>query len=166
MANNAKSHANTLRVRRALGSMDTEEYIAKLFVDAGWHEGRQVEGQNQTLSASSAAHKNAASVLAEFGGLNVGEVGPGRELSASDISFRTEAFDFGNEFHNYWQSLDVSLYAFASAHHDHMLLLVDDQNNFYIFTDPGEQLYKVGSFEETMKRVLLGINYGTALEKA
>ncbi len=146
--------------------MDTEEYITKLFVDAGWHEGRQVEGINQASNSSSTAHKNAAAVLAEFGGLDVGEVGPGRELSASDISFRTQAFDFGNEFHNYWQSLEVSLFAFASAHHDHMLLLVDDENSFYIFTDPDEQLYKVGSFEETMKRVLLGINYGAALEKA
>ena len=146
--------------------MDTEEYITKLFVDAGWHEGRQVETKSLTLSSSSSAYKNAIAVLAEFGDLDVGQVGPGRELSASDISFRTEPFDFGSEFHNYWQSLDVALFAFASAHHDHMLLLVDDQNNFYIFTDPDEQLYKVGSFEETMKRVLLGINYGATLEKA
>ncbi|QTL34998.1 SUKH-3 domain-containing protein [Pseudoalteromonas viridis] len=146
--------------------MDTEEYITKLFVDAGWHEGRKIEGKNQASNSSSAAHKNAVAVLAEFGGLDVGEVGSGRDLSASDISFRTEAFDFGNEFHNYWQNLDMSLFAFASAHHDHMLLLVDDENNFYIFTDPDEQLYKVGSFKETMKRVLLGINYGAALEKA
>ncbi|KZN39334.1 hypothetical protein N480_00465 [Pseudoalteromonas luteoviolacea S2607] len=47
-----------------------------------------------------------------------------------------------------------------------MLLLVDDNNVFYIFTDPDEQLYCIGSFEETLKKVLLGINYGVALEKA
>lgn len=146
--------------------MDTEEYITKLFVDAGWYEGRQIEGKDRALNSSSAAHKNAIAVLAEFAGLEVGDVGPGRELSASDISFRSEAFDFGSEFHNYWQSLDVSLFAFASAHRDHMLLLVDDANNFYIFTDPDEKLYKIGSFDETIQRVLLGINYGAALEKA
>jgi hypothetical protein len=146
--------------------MDTAQYINKLFVDAGWHEGRQFRVKTQELSSSNSAYKNSVAVLSEFGGLNVGEVGAGRELSASDISFRTNALDFGSEFHNYWAGLNVSLFAFASAHHDHMLLLVDDDNEFYIFTDPDEQLYKIGSFKETMKRVLLGINYGVALEKA
>ena len=94
------------------------------------------------------------------------EVGPGRELSASDISFNNEAFDFGTEFHNYWSYLNTSLFAFASAHHDHMWLLVDDDNSFYIFTEPDEQLYKIGSLDETFKRVLLGINYGAPLDKA
>ena len=146
--------------------MNTEQYINKLFVDAGWHEGRQFRVKMQTLNSSNSANKNSVAVLTEFGGLNVGEVGVGRGVSASDISFRVEALDFGSEFHNYWTGLNISLFAFASAHHDHMLLLVDDDNEFYIFTDPDEQLYKIGSFEETMKRVLLGISYGVALEKA
>lgn len=146
--------------------MNTDQYIKKLFVDAGWHEGRKFKTKKKILSTFNAAYKNAVVVLAEFGDLNVGEVGAGRELSASDISFRTEALDFGSEFHNYWVSLNTSLFAFASAHHDHMLLLVDDNNDFYIFTDPDEQLYKIGSFEETVKRVLLGINYGASLEQA
>lgn len=146
--------------------MNTEQYINKLFVEAGWHEGRQLQVKMQTLNASKPAYKNSVAVLTEFGGLNVGEVGAGRELSAIDISFRVEALDFGSEFHNHWADLNISLFAFASAHHDHMLLLVDDDNEFYIFTDPDEQLYKIGSFEEIMKRVLLGISYGVALEKA
>ncbi len=146
--------------------MNTEQYINKLFIDAGWHEGRKFRVKPQELNLSNSAYKNSVVVLMEFGGLNVGEVGVGRDLSASDISFRTEAFDFGGEFHNSWTGLNISLFAFASAHHDHMLLLVDDDNEFYIFTDPDEQLYKIGSFKETIKRVLLGINYGVALEKA
>ena len=44
--------------------------------------------------------------------------------------------------------------------------MVDDNNIFYIFTDPDEQLYKVGSFNETVRRVLLGIDYGRPLERA
>ncbi|USD22772.1 SUKH-3 domain-containing protein [Microbulbifer variabilis] len=146
--------------------MDTDEYINKLLVKAGWFEGRSFKVKKQILNSFNSAYKNAVSVLAEFGGLQVGEVGAGRELSASDISFRNEALDFGAEFHNYWVNLNVSLFAFASAHHDHMLLLVDDNKDFYIFTDPDEQLYKVGTFKETIMRVLLGINYGVPLEKA
>lgn len=146
--------------------MNTEEYINKLFLDAGWFEDRKIKIKLPLFGSINAAHKNANIVLAQFGGLEVGEVGAGRELSASNISFRSEAFDFGGEFHNYWSNLNTSLYSFASAHHDHMLLLVDENNVFYIFTDPDEQLYKIGTLEETIKRVLLGINYGVALEKA
>jgi hypothetical protein len=145
--------------------MDAEQYLEKLFTDAGWFEGRKFQVKKKFLKSFEAAYNNAVVVLSEYGGLNVGEVGSGREQSASDICFRTEAFDFSNEFHNHWLDLDSSLFAFASAHHDHMLLLVDDSNEFYIFTDPDGQLYKVGSFGETVKRVLLGINYGVALEK-
>jgi len=146
--------------------MNSEQYIEKLFTDAGWHQGRKIKVKKQVLNSLKSAYKNAVSVISECGGLNVGEVGAGRELSASDICFRTETFDFGSEFNNYWENLNTSLFAFASAHHDHMLLLVDDNNDFYIFTDPDEQLYKVGSFDETVKRVLLGLNYGVALGKA
>jgi len=146
--------------------MDTDQYIKKLFTNAGWHEGRQIKIKTKIFKSLNSAYKNAIDVLSEYGGLSVGEVGAGRELSASDICFKTETFDFGSEFHNYWASLDVSLFAVASAHRDHMLLLVDEGNSFYIFTDPDENLYKIGSFEETVKRVLLGINYGAAIEKA
>jgi hypothetical protein len=146
--------------------MNSEQYIEKLFTDAGWHKGRKVNVKKRVLNSFKSAYINAVAVISEFGGLNVGEVGAGRELSASDICFRSEAFDFGSEIHNYWENLNTSLFAFASAHHDHILLLVEDNNDFYIFTDPDEQLYKVGSFDETIKRVLLGLNYGVALEKA
>ena len=146
--------------------MNSEEYINKLFLDAGWHKGRKIKIRKPLFGVKNVAHQNANTILAQFGGLEVGEVGAGREVSASDISFRSEAFDFGSEFNNYWSNLNKSLFAFASAHHDHMLLLVDDDNIFYIFTDPDEQLYKIGGFNETVKRVLLGISYGEPLEKA
>ena len=146
--------------------MDTKQYINKLFTDAGWYEGRKFKVKTLASNSSSAAYKNAVNLLTEFGGLNVGEVGPGREQSASDICFKADALDFRSELHNYWEILNTSLFTVASAHHDHMLLLVDDSNDFYIFTDPDEQLYLVGSFEETVKRVLLGLNYGMPIEKA
>lgn len=146
--------------------MNSEEYINKLFLDAGWHKGRKVKIKKPLFGFKNVAHQNANVILTEFGGLEVGEVGAGREISASDISFRYEAFDFRSEFYDYSSNLNKTLYAFASAHRDHILLLVDDDNIFYIFTDPDEKLYKIGSFNETVKRVLLGISYGEPLEKA
>ena len=145
--------------------MNTDKYITELFIKAGWHEGRKFNVETLSSGSISAAYGNAVSVLREYGGLNVGEVGTGREMSASDIAFRSGVLDFGREFHNYWGDQKLSLFAFASAHHDHMLLMVDANNEFYVFTDPDEQLYKIGSFDETVKRVLLGISYGVALEK-
>ena len=144
--------------------MNTEQYLSKLFSDAGWHEDRIFDVRGTT--PSNAAHMHAIDVLSKYGGLAVGEVGPGRDLSASDISFKTEPFDFSSEFHNHWKSLKVSLYAFASAHHDHMLLLVDEQGEFYIFTDPDEQLYQIGCLKDMLAKVLLGTSYGAPLEKA
>ncbi len=146
--------------------MDTDQYINKLFLDAGWHPGREFRVKTKISYSFNTAYTNAVKVLSEYGGLKVGEAGPGRELSASDIRFNTETFDFGSEFHNYWVNLNTQLFAVASAHRDHMLLLVDNSNNFYIFTEPDEQLYFIGGFKETVERVLLGINYGVPLEKA
>ena len=97
-----------------------------MFTNAGWHEGRQIKVKTKLFKSLNSAYKNAIDVLSEFGGLSFGEVGAGRELSASDICFKTETFDFSSEFHNYWANLNVSLFAVASAHRDHILLLVDE----------------------------------------
>ena len=144
--------------------MDTEQYIQKLFEDSGWYEGRNVKVQTNVLDLFKPAYKNAIRVLKEYGGLTVGEVAPGRDFSASEICFYSKTFDLGKEFDKYWTNIN-SLFSVASAHRDHMQIVVDEFNNFYIFTDPDEQLYFGGSFQDTVNKVLLGINYGNALSK-
>ncbi len=146
--------------------MDTEKYISKLFETAGLFDERSVSVKKNMTDLFNPAYKNSVKLLKEYGGLKVGEVGPGRDLSASDVCFDTKTYDFGKEYHNYWNGINKSMFTVASAHRDHMLILVDEQDIFYIFTDPDEQLYRGGSFEETMKKVLLGLNYGRSIEKA
>lgn len=145
--------------------MDSDQYIDSLFQKAGWFSGRDIKIAQSENDLKSIAFSNAIKIIREFGGLSVGEVGAGRDLSASDICFRTETFSFSTEFNHQWPSLKRELFAYATAHHDHMMLLVDENNDTYIFTDPNEELYFGGTFQETTKKVLLGINYGVAIEK-
>jgi hypothetical protein len=145
--------------------MDTEQYIQKLFDDSGWYKGRSTKVQNNVLDLFKPAYKNALKIIKEYGGLTVGEVGPGRDLSASEICFYSKTFDLGKEFNHYWSGNISSLFSVASAHRDHMQIVVDENNNFYIFTDPDEKLYFGGSFQYTVNKVLLGLNYGNAVDK-
>ncbi|TDF42258.1 hypothetical protein EYS14_05370 [Alteromonadaceae bacterium M269] len=93
--------------------MNTEEYINKLFLESGWYEGREVKIKKSLTEGRNAAHENANAILAQYGGLKVGKVGVGRELSASDILFKYEAIDFGSKFRNWWPSLSTSLFCFC-----------------------------------------------------
>lgn len=145
--------------------MNPDQNIRSLFEKAGWFVGRSVNGSNPLSGAESGACSNAMKIINEYGDLLVGEVGPGRDMSASDIHFRQDTFSFSSEFHDHWPALNRELFAFATAHHDHMVLLVDEKNDTYIFTDPDEELYFGGEFREMIKKVLLGISYGTPIKK-
>ena len=144
--------------------MDTEEYLNKLFVDAGWHEGRVV-----TLSGlkelDCPAHSYAVKLLSEYGNLSVGEVGSGRECAASDIRFFDRPRYEANELSSLWKAELGVLVGVASAHRDHIMLFVGSDGNFYIFTDPDEKLYFGGSFKEVTSKLLLGLNYGTPIRQ-
>ncbi|MFK3865784.1 SUKH-3 domain-containing protein [Pseudoalteromonas rhizosphaerae] len=145
--------------------MNTEEYLDKLFFDAGWYEGRYIE-LDELRDSDTESHLAAVKILKEYGGLSVGETGPGRECAASDIEFykrlRYEADGLCKE----WGAKIGKLVAIANAHHQHIIVLVDSQSNLYIYTDPNEQLYYGGSFYEATAKLLLGLDYGCAIEKA
>ena len=145
--------------------MKTEEYLNTLFLEAGWHKGRNIilEG---ILDVDCDAHSAAVQVLKEFGSLSVGQTGSGRECAASDIGFyprpRYEAEGICQE----WEAKVGKLVAIASAHNQHMLILINSEGFLYIFTSADEQLYFGGSFQETVAKLLLGLSYGPVIEKA
>nr|WP_086938583.1 SUKH-3 domain-containing protein [Thaumasiovibrio occultus] len=149
--------------------MDSKAYIEKRLLEAGWYPTRRgaatcAHSEEQRLMETTPALAQALAIAAEYGGLEVGEVGAGREISASDICFLTQVFNFTADMELNWQGVVPPLYCFATAHHQHLCLLVDNAGDFYIFTDPDERLYKVESFDDLLRKVLLGIRYGDGLE--
>jgi hypothetical protein len=134
--------------------------IEPLFLRAGW----QVPAQPRATQGVRSAEGHAAAVMAEFGGLRVGAVGAGRDLAASDVHFYAEPHQEETSLVERWLSQLGSLAAVASAHHDHMIVLVDADGRFYAFTDPNDRLYLVGhAFGEAMERLLLGFEYGAPI---
>ena len=47
--------------------MNSEQYIEKLFTDAGWHKGREIKVKKRILNSFKSAYKYAVAVIAEFG---------------------------------------------------------------------------------------------------
>ena len=103
--------------------MDTSKQVRDLFRNAGWYENRKVKVENPSRNLKS-AHRNAIAVLEQYGGLKVGEVKAGRELSAGDISFMTNPYKFNQSYNKQWPNLNTTFFVFASAHNEHMLLMV------------------------------------------
>lgn len=134
--------------------------IMNKFIEAGWFVDRQVPVFGNKQQHVELAH----SILAKYGGLHVGQVGPGKDCAASDINFLS-SLDTGKEVVvKQWISRLGRMTAVADACNDHMILFVADDDRYFIFTDPDGKLYFGGiSFAETMERVLHGLHYGPAI---
>ncbi|MBL8507562.1 SUKH-3 domain-containing protein [Chitinimonas sp. JJ19] len=136
--------------------------IVPLFLRAGW----QPPAQPRETPSAESAEAYAATVIAEFGGLQVGATGAGRDLAASDVSFYCEPQQDVASLVEQWSSQVGNLAAVASAHHDHMVVFVDANGRFYAFTDPDDRLYLIGrSLGEAMERLLLGFGYGAPIPR-
>ena len=137
--------------------------IELLFLAAGWN------GNRPTLSGESnaaTADDIASLILANFSGLKVGECAPGTELAASDVCFyRAPRPDVSDALESWSQSVG-KVAAFATAHHDHMILFVNFNGHYFVYTDPDDRLYAAGGdFGELMRRVLWGYEYGLEVAK-
>ena len=141
---------------------DIPASVRQLFIKAGWRFSPQ--GHSPTLDANTSSQDVAARVLAEFSGLRVGAVGPGKDLAASDICFYSQPRPEVSVITHPWLSKVGNLSAVGTAHNDHIIVLVGASGEWYAFTDPDEQLYLLGrDMGEAMERILLGINYGTPI---
>jgi hypothetical protein len=134
--------------------------IEPLFLRAGWQPGRDRHVQTP---ANAGPEMLATCIIEEFGGLSVGESGPGTEQAASDVHFyshlrRSEV----SEVVAPWSDRVGEVAAFATAHCDHMILLIGSGSRFYVFTDVDERLYDAGTdFGNLMYRLLFGYRIGS-----
>lgn len=137
--------------------------IEPLFLAAGWNSDRS------TLSAktnAATAEDVASLILANFEGLKVGECAPGTELAASDICFYQALRPDVSDVLDSWSQSVGNVAAFATAHHDHMILFVNFSGHYFVYTDPDDRLYAAeGDFGELMRRVLWGYKYGAEVAK-
>lgn len=87
-------------------------------------------------------------------------------MASSDVRFYESLRpEFGDLFQA-WAEQIGEVVAFASAHHDHMILSVGTNGTFYVFTDPDGQLYRgPQNFGELMLRLLWGHSCGPAISK-
>lgn len=139
------------------------ELIEPLFVRAGWQPRR---GEEMGSTSNRIPQVLAARIVAEFGGLSVGKTGPGTELAASDVHFYTRLRPEVSEVVAPWSSRIGEAAAFATAHHDHIILLVGSGGRFYAFTDVDERLYDAGDdFWRLMHRLLFGFSVGTEVRR-
>jgi hypothetical protein len=136
---------------------ELSELVRPYFEHAGW-----VPRHLSSMLPVSSREK-ALALLNEFGGLKVGSVGPGADMSKSDINFYAHFKPGTKDLLRSWERQIGEVEAVATAHHDHMIIYVGVQS-FYVFTDPDDKLYDLGpNFSQAMEKLLLGLHYGTSM---
>jgi len=139
------------------------ETLESMFAAAGWtRQGSHVDWMDGRQSADACV----AAILAQFSGLHVGQCGPGTNQAASDIVFYRAPRAEVSAVLSPWRHQVGNCAAFATAHHDHMILFVNGDGAYFMFTDPDERLYRFsGGFGEFMEALLFGYPFGAALPR-
>lgn len=134
-----------------------------MFAAAGWTQQRP---NADRASGEVSADAIVDAILAQFSGLQVGQCGPGTEEAASDVCFYRAPRAEVSSVLAPWRLQVGKCAAFATAHHDHMILFVNDDGEYFAFTDPDERLFQLkGGFGEIMQSLLVGYRFGTALPR-
>jgi hypothetical protein len=130
---------------------EVPESVRSLFVVAGWRPGRTV-----AVSPPLRADHPAAAILAEFGGLTVGQTDAGEECAKSDVAFRRLPPD--DPILDVWgKLLCTQLVGIADVHHAHAELYVDSSGRCFTASIVDDGFYFEGaSFGAAIERVLLG----------
>lgn len=100
--------------------------------------------------------------LKEFGGLKVGEIGAGIDIGKSNVEFFLKPYKSDLEKH--WEDLLGKLSLIGKAHHDNIYIFMNEQGIMYIYMDMVDIMYFGGDFEETMTKLLLGIDFGIRIK--
>ncbi|NNE84415.1 MAG: hypothetical protein HKN28_10645 [Alphaproteobacteria bacterium] len=125
--------------------------VRTLFKTAGWHPGR-----NTTVSTKILTTHPAAIVLAEFGGLKVGEAGDGEECAKDDVNFH-EIWPVNSIIPIWSKLLSKELIGITEVHNGHCEMYIDDTGRCFGLSLIHDAFYFEGdSFSEAIENMLLG----------
>ena len=129
--------------------------VERLLRQAGWYEGRRVdlspwESQETPFPA-------AREVLAEFGGLVIGETGPGIDLAKSDVDLRfmrPSPSSDPNPYESFEREIGERLYWLGMVHRENAELVIGESGRVYDVFD--ELLFIAPTFSAALESLLLG----------
>lgn len=125
------------------------EDVVQLLLQGGWYVGRNV-------AISDIPFEAARKVLSEFGGLHIGQCGPGVECATSDVHIEPSVnADFEHELRNYENTLHTKLFALGGVHRDHGYLIIAENGKTYLLSDSLDEFER--SFDEALERLILGL---------
>jgi hypothetical protein len=118
---------------------------------AGWYEGRNIE---ETIAPPKefSIFARARRAWAEFGGLRIGDAGPGIDCATSDVDFdpRLET-GLEPELRRYECLHNTRLFPLAEVHRGHGCLAIDEQGRTYLLSQVSDDISR---FAPTLDRSL------------
>ena len=133
--------------------------VERLLRTAGWFPKRRVDLAPWDALAT-VPFNSAREVLAEFGGLVIGETGRGIDLAKSDVDLRPKEYNRGFVGEPDLEAeAGQRLYPVATAHRSNGDVWIDESGRVYLEGDfpDGEVLRFLGStFSEALEVLLLG----------
>jgi len=128
--------------------------LLKILRKGGWFEGRYVSPALISPPELELFPK-AQEVLSEFGGLHVGECGPGIDWATSDVEIAPRlGAHLAPELKEFEMSLGVRFFPLGEVHRSQGYLVIDDNGKTYLLND--ELMPLAPSFAEGLERLLLG----------
>jgi hypothetical protein len=125
---------------------------------AGWFEGRNIA---VAPPPQFFLFPKANDVLAEFGGLHIGQCGSGIECATSDVQIEPSlATHLSSELNGAEQSLNVRLFPLGEVHRGHGYLIIDEYGRTYLLSD--ELSPFAPTFVRSLELLLLGMKANSA----
>ena len=133
------------------------ESVRPLFLAAGWFLGRRAWFTRYPGLKALASFRQGAALIREFGGLHVGQTGPGQERPASDVVF----YRWPSAAHRYGlaelETPGDDLFPLGEAHRGHMEVFIDARGRLLVDSIPDGRLLVAGeTFDDGIERLLLG----------
>ncbi|WP_025740672.1 SUKH-3 domain-containing protein [Aquimarina pacifica] len=141
-------------VRDNLEILDIHKWnLCKIFIDAG------LSKENSKLIYENNANLTLPYVLLEiYGGMKIGDVGPGQEQAKSDVCFMK--IPIKSDLDEYWKNSIGEVIQVGFAHHENIILFMNNEGMMYIYIDLTNTMYLGGDFETTMIKLVFGLDYG------